>query len=132
VEAKLPELGGNPKVLITEPSITKISLDDKSDFILIGCDGIFDRLDNDEIMKMIWKFKKKGKYFGNIHILSGNIVDAVIKKSMKKLSTDNVSAIFIAFKNFESKMKDKEFEYEDITQCIYIGNEIDFDNKQAH
>jgi hypothetical protein len=37
VEAKLPELGGNPKVLITEPSITKISLDDKSDFILIGC-----------------------------------------------------------------------------------------------
>jgi len=83
-------------------------------------------------MKMIWKFKKKGKFFGNIHILSGNIVDAVIKKSMKKLSTDNVSAIFIAFKNFENKMKDKEFEYEDITQCIYIGNEIDFDNKQAH
>ena len=126
MEAKLPVLGGNPKVLITEPSVTKISLDGKSD------DGIFDRLDNDEIMKMIWKFKKKGKYFGNIHILSGNIVDAVIKKSMKKLSTDNVSAIFIAFKNFESKMKDKEFEYEDITQCIYIGNEIDFDNKQAH
>jgi len=37
VEAKIPGLGGNPKVLIAEPSIVKIIIDEKSDFILIGC-----------------------------------------------------------------------------------------------
>ena len=30
---------------------------------------------------------------------------------MQKKSADNVSVIFIAFKNFENKMKDPDFEY---------------------
>ena len=87
-------------------------------------------MDNNEIMKMIWNFKKKGKIIDNIHSFSGNIVDSVIKKSMSKLSTDNVSAIFIAFKNFENKMKDEEFQYREELQCKFIGNEIDFDYKE--
>ena len=87
-------------------------------------------MDNNEIMKMIWNFKKKGKIIDNIHSFSGNIVDSVIKKSMSKLSTDNVSAIFIAFKNFENKIKDEEFQYKEEPQCKFIGNEIDFDYKE--
>lgn len=87
-------------------------------------------MDNNEIMKMIWNFKKKGKIIDNIHSFSGNIVDSVIKKSMAKLSTDNVSSIFIAFKNFENKMKDEEFQYREEPQCKFIGNEIDFDYKE--
>ncbi len=87
-------------------------------------------MDNNEIMKMIWNFKKKGKIIDNIHSFSGNIVDSVIKKSMSKLSTDNVSAIFIAFKNFENKMKDEGFQYREEPQCKFIGNEIDFDYKE--
>lgn len=87
-------------------------------------------MDNSEILKMIWNFKKKGKIIDNIHSFSGNIVDSVIKKSMAKLSTDNVSSIFIAFKNFENKMKDEEFQYREEPQCKFIGNEIDFDYKE--
>jgi hypothetical protein len=37
VEAKIQGLGGNPNVLISIPSITQITLDEKSDFILLGC-----------------------------------------------------------------------------------------------
>ena len=48
-------------VLIAKPSITFFKLNKKSDFILIGCDGIFDSLDNEKILKMIWGFKKKRK-----------------------------------------------------------------------
>ena len=44
---------------------------------------------------MIWKFKKKGKIIDNIHVFSGNIADVVIKYSMRKLSVDNVTVIFI-------------------------------------
>ena len=84
-------------------------------------------MQNNEIIKMIWSLKKTGKNFENIHIFSGIIVDSIIKKSMAKLSTDNVSAIFIGFKNFEDKMKEEGFEYGEDPQCNYVGNEIDYD-----
>ena len=82
-------------------------------------------MENGEILKMIWDFKKKEKSINNIHTYSGNITDAVIKQSMKKMSSDNVTAIFIAFKNFEEKMKDKEFEYSNNPQCKFIEDELD-------
>lgn len=37
IEAKLPELGGNPKVLISTPQIISFKLTDASDFIVMGC-----------------------------------------------------------------------------------------------
>jgi hypothetical protein len=43
--------------------------------------------------------------------LCGIITDGIIKYSMQKQSIDNVSVIFIAFQNFENKMKDPNFEY---------------------
>jgi len=116
-------------VLIAKPSITFFKINKKSDFILIGCDGIFDSLENEKILKMIWSFKKKGKVIENIHQFSGDIADSVIKYSMKKMTVDNVTIIFIAFQNFLEKMKDISFEYSyDGNLCKYIGGEIDSGN----
>ena len=47
----------------------------------------------------------------DIHKLCTKITDALIKYSMEKNSVDNISVIFIAFKNFERKMKAPNFEY---------------------
>ena len=78
---------------------------------------------------MIWGFKKNGKIIENIHTFSGNIADAIIKYSMRKLSVDNVTVIFIAFQNFEERMKDENFEYiYNGISCKYIGGEIDLNN----
>ena len=78
---------------------------------------------------MIWGFKKNGKIIENIHTFSGNIADAIIKYSMRKLSVDNVTVIFIAFQNFEERMKDEHFEYiYNGISCKYIGGEIDLNN----
>ena len=78
---------------------------------------------------MIWSFKKKGSIFEDLHALSGNLADAVIKYSMKKLSVDNVTVIFIMFHNFGEKMKDENFEYSCTeNNCKYIGGEIDLNN----
>lgn len=111
-----------------------VKLNKKSDFIIIGCDGIFDYLENDKILKMIWKFKRKGNIVENIHQYSGDIADSVLKYSMKKLTVDNVTVIFIAFQNFVAKMKDENFEY--IYRgniCKYIGGEIDcYDEKVSN
>ena len=44
---------------------------------------------------------------------------------MQKKSVDNVSVIFIAFKNFENKMKDPNFEYHYQTKCQDIQENYD-------
>ena len=54
------------------------------------------------------------------------ITDAIIKFSMEKNSVDNVSVIFIAFKNFEKKMKDPDFEYKTFAKTVLIKDKYDF------
>ena len=44
---------------------------------------------------------------------------------------DNVTCIFISFKNFKERMEDEDFEYNEhkSLECKYIGNEIDLSEK---
>ena len=93
--------------------------------MIIG-DGIFDNLDNERILHKIWQSKKKGQVFNDIHQLCAKIVDAIIKYSMEKDSSDNVSVIFIAFKNFENKMKDPDFEYKAFAKTHHSKEKYDF------
>ena len=68
-----------------------------------------------------------GQSITDIHSLCGKITDAIIKYSMAKNSVDNVSVIFIAFKNFENKMKDPNFVYQPQQKCQEIKKEkLDF------
>ena len=68
-------------------------------------------------MHKIWQSKEKGEVIDNIPEFCGILTDAIIKYSMQKESGDNVSVIFIAFKNFENKMKDPKFEYTCNAKC---------------
>ena len=86
-------------------------------FIFILGDGIFDCLNNDKILHKIWQSKEKGEVIDNIHEFCGILTDAIIKYSMEKDTGDNVSVIFIAFKNFENKIKDPNFEYTCNANC---------------
>jgi protein phosphatase 2C family protein 2/3 len=54
IEAKLEKFEGNPKVVIAEPDITAFKIRNNFDFILIGCDGIFDKLNNKDTIHLIW------------------------------------------------------------------------------
>lgn len=53
--AKLKQLGGNPNVVISRPDIKKFRLEDTYDFIVMGSDGLFDKLTNSDIIKSIFK-----------------------------------------------------------------------------
>lgn len=45
IEAKLPRLSGNPEVVIADPDISSFKIEkDKHDFVVLGCDGIFDKM----------------------------------------------------------------------------------------
>jgi len=54
IEAKRPKYGGNPNVIVCEPDITCFKIQDNFDFIMIGCDGIFERLNNRDCVDYIW------------------------------------------------------------------------------
>ena len=94
-------------------------------YLNIG-DGIFDRLDNEQIFNKIWSYKKKGEVHKDIRTLCGTITDGIIKYSLQNETTDNVSVIFIAFKNFENKMKDPDFEYKTEPKVTNIRDKYDF------
>ena len=77
-------------------------------------------------MHKIWSYKKKGEVHNDIRTLCGKITDGIIKYSMEKKSADNVSIIFIAFKNFENKMKDPDFEYTAFAKTHHSKEKYDF------
>lgn len=61
IEAKREKFGGNPNVVVATPDIKEFYIDDKMDFLLLGCkciivynfigDGIFDKISNAEVLK---------------------------------------------------------------------------------
>jgi serine/threonine protein phosphatase PrpC len=53
-EAKLEYRGGNPNVVKAEPEIKVFQIAKHHDFIVLGCDGIFDKLNNEDISKCVW------------------------------------------------------------------------------
>ena len=70
--------------------------------------------------------KKKGTSINDIYRLCAVITDEVMKYSLMKNSLDKVCVIFIAFKNFENKMKDPDFEYHHQTKCEELSENYDF------
>lgn len=105
VEAKLEEFGGNPRVLIATPEIKAFRIKKEYDFIALGCDGIFDRINNKEAVQVIWNCTKdREKMYPevrNVHQLAGLGVDYLVKNSLLRRSLDNVTAVIVAFRNFK-------------------------------
>ena len=92
----------------------------------MGCDGIFDRISNEEIINCAWTIlnnnnspnNKENKNYNknedeydlknvNIHDKCGLIVEYIIKSSMVRKSLDNVSCLMIALKDFIPKEKEE-------------------------
>ena len=152
-EGKIEELGGNPHVLIPVPDIYTFDLDkDDIDFFILGCDGIYDQLTSKEILECAWMvinnnldlYKKqlegkhennifKGNYGNeiNMNTTSGNIVDLILKASMIRKSFDNVTCLFVGFKNIFGKVKKIKNEFDNkvlISKEILLRNKSNIEN----
>ena len=103
IEAKDPKFGGNPNVIISIPEIKYFDNTDKNDFILIFCDGIYEKLKNKDIIDCIWK-EITEKEFIDIHNMAGYSIEKLINKCINEDSSDNLTVIMICLKNYE-KMK---------------------------
>ena len=112
-EAKLPEFGGLHGVVIAQPEITYFCIDDEIDFLMMGCDGIFDQLSNEDISDCIWQtcniYKMKEEDIEeyevhNVHQQCMTGVDMIMKSSLMRKTLDNVTVVLVGFKNFEREI----------------------------
>ena len=95
IEAKEEKYGGMKNVVVALPDITEYELSEDINFIVLGCDGIFDVLSNEDLIecsKIAIREKKNKK----VNELCGEIVGNIIKASLAKDSFDNVSCVVIA------------------------------------
>jgi len=148
-DAKLPELNGNPKVVIAVPDIKMFKISKDCDFIFIGCDGIFDVLNNKEISDIIIQKARKlseniisnPKMLSktntdvktqeiNIHEICGECVNAVLEKAMEKGSYDNVTGVLIAFKGFKKLINSCNIQTEENNWLNTVEQQISAKNKK--
>lgn len=107
-EAKIVALGGNPKCVIHNPEIKKFRIVKEHDFIILGCDGIYDKLENNESISCVWRAVHDNRFHPavkgqatDIHKICGMGVEYVMKNSLLRRSLDNVTVVVIGFSNFK-------------------------------
>ncbi len=78
------------------------------DYVLIGSDGVFDKLKNDQINGIVWDITTKARFqahktgqMPSIHTISGQVADEILHKCAKNRSLDNLSVVFVAFQKFK-------------------------------
>ena len=98
IEAKDPRLLGNEKVVIADPDISHFPVTSECDFVILGCDGIFDKLDDKAVVHLAWQSNSTQLNF------PGNAVDAIMKSAAMRHSADNLSVLLIAFDSFPSHL----------------------------
>lgn len=99
-EAKLQKYGGNPNVVVAIPDITSFHIENKHDFIVMGSDGIFDKLSTEDVVKCVWNNTTQERA-STVHEVAGITTDAILKNSLLRRSYDNVTVVMIAFPNFK-------------------------------
>ena len=116
-EAKFPELGGKENIIIAKPEITYFCIDNEIDFLILGCDGIFDQLSNEEVVDCVWMtcedqilneemmIVSNGEYEAkNCHDQCRMGVDMIMKSSLMRKTLDNITVVMVAFHNFENEV----------------------------
>jgi len=89
--------------LIAKPEITIFKINKQVDFIVLGSDGIFDVMSNEEVIKSVWDTINTEEST-DIHELLRLASENLIKETLLKKSFDNVTAIIVAFPALEQKL----------------------------
>ena len=95
IKAKKKEFGGIPGTIINKPDIFIYDINTNDDFIVMGCDGIFDDLSNQEVSNAAWyifKNESKEKNY-DIHELTKDSCNLIIKYGLDLLTSDNLTCI---------------------------------------
>ena len=97
IPSKDVDLGGNPGCVVATPDIFTLSIGVDDDFLVLGCDGVFDCLSNEEVINSVWKVIAEQVHRCTMKDLARHAAEYVIKKSFDAKSTDNITVIVIFF-----------------------------------
>lgn len=126
IEAKLPKFNGLENVIIATPEISQFKITFQHDFLVLGCDGIFDNLSSKDLVNHafihIKEFNENNNIDSkNIHSLCSEIAELILKASICKRTYDNISVILIFFKSkFLLEYKDNSFERKNSIQETHL------------
>jgi protein phosphatase 2C family protein 2/3 len=97
--AKVPKVGGNPNVITSEPEIKYFKITPAHDFIVMGSDGLYDKLSNSDLISEIWQnaIKETNSSNFNEHRIALSCAQRICKHSMNLKNMDNVTGIVICF-----------------------------------
>ena len=102
IQAKDPNLRGNPECIISRPEIFVKTLDDTCDFIFIASDGVYDRLQDVNIASSV--LAATGGCKGSVHDACGDAARRVLADAMRMRTSDNISSIVICLTGLEKKI----------------------------
>ena len=110
--AKMEKYGGNPKCIVADPDIFSVKITDDLDYVMIGSDGIFDRISTidtcgiiqNEVQRLTENLRTTPGMlpgsFEHVSYCCGEAVDKTLLAAMEKESMDNLSVVIITFPNF--------------------------------
>ena len=93
-EAKLARFGGNPGVIVAVPDVRSFRVTGEQDFIILACDGIFDKMSSREAVQAAWSSLRERS--GDVHSASGRAVEAVMQLALQRRTLDNVTVVLVA------------------------------------
>ena len=115
IKVKKPEYGALKGNIIHTPEVFVYDYSPSYDFMVMGCDGIFDDLSNEEIIGEAWQvFKDKAKEKNyDLNLLTEDSCDMIIKYAMDVMTSDNLSCIVIGMEGVQKfislkKLKEKK------------------------
>ena len=91
------------KAVIPDPDVRSFRLKEEYDFIVMGSDGIFDKLNDREIVDCVWKGIRRCR---SVHEKVVASVEEIIRKAFARNTADNVSVIFLALKGIKENLNE--------------------------
>lgn len=113
IEAKIEKYEGNANVVIADPDVTAFEIKDNHDFIVIGCDGVFDKLSSKDAIHIAWQKVLMEAAKSNLdkvdpqktHQNCGHCVDGILRTSALRRTVDNVTCVVVAFDGFQKQLQ---------------------------
>ena len=111
VEAKIEAYGGLPGVVIAIPDIISFKIENDVDFIVLGSDGLFDKLPNKDITIIVLEtIKTCIKSDTSYSDMLVKVTNKIIMEAIDRESKDNISCIFLCFNNLFQTFINKKIE----------------------
>ena len=92
---KIGDLLYQPHV-ISDPQLKHIDLDGTEDYFIIGCDGLWEGLDQQKLLELVYDNRNESGV---------NMAELLVRKSLENGSMDNITAVFVLLRESLSQIE---------------------------